>query len=257
VYKRQIHSTEFAAKVAVLDRQAPYRVVVIGGAQSAAEMLWATHQEFPKSQCTMVMRSIGLNNYESSKFTNELFYPTFVDKFHAARPEARLQVLQEMHRTNYSGLAPYLLDMLYRQMYLEQLAGQERLRMITMSEVVGARMVGGEIALTLADRKTGRRTELRCDLVLLGTGFVKQMPKLARDLAAAAGVDEIRVNRRYRLDLPPHFEATCHLQGVNEATHGIADSLLSVLAVRSGEIVADLLATRNAPELLASAPRPL
>ena len=30
------------------------------------------------------------------------------------------------------------------------------------------------------------------------------------------------------------------LQGVNEATHGIADSLLSVAAVRAGEIVGDI-----------------
>lgn len=30
-------------------------------------------------------------------------------------------------------------------------------------------------------------------------------------------------------------------QGCNEATHGISDSLLSVLAVRSGEVVNSLL----------------
>jgi L-ornithine N5-oxygenase len=37
---------------------------------------------------------------------------------------------------------------------------------------------------------------------------------------------------------------------VNEATHGIADSLLSVLAVRAEEIVRDLLGRRAAPEQL-------
>jgi L-ornithine N5-oxygenase len=253
---RVIHSTEFLARIGDLDRQAPHRVVVVGGAQSAAEMFWSMHQGFPRARCTMVMRSIGLNNYESSKFTNEMFYPSYVDKFHEARPEARLQVLQEMHRTNYSGLAPFLLDTIYRQMYVERMTGEERLRMVTMSEVVAAEMDGDEVVLTLVDRKSGRHTEERCDLVMLGTGFVKAMPKVARDLAAAAGVQQINVTRNYRMILPPSFEATCHLQGVNEATHGIADSLLSVLAVRSGEIVSDLLAARNAPQLLASARRP-
>jgi L-ornithine N5-oxygenase len=75
-----------------------------------------------------------------------------------------------------------------------------------------------------------------------------------RNLAARAGLDAITVNRSYRLNLPPHFAATCHLQGVNEATHGIADSLLSVLASRSEEIVSDLLGVRQAARLLASLP---
>jgi len=251
-----IHSTEFGGRVAELDPAAPHRFVVVGGAQSAAEMLWATHQGFPQAQCTMVMRSIGLNGYESSKFTNELFYPSFVDEFHAARPEARAQLLREMHRSNYAGLAPAMLDTLYRQMYLERLTGGERLWMITMAEIVDARLDGGEddggegeVVLTLADRKSGRRRELRCDTVLLGTGFVPRMPRMIQNLAESVGLAEATVDRAYRMRMPDTVTAGCYLQGVNEATHGIADSLLSVLAARSGEIVADLLARRGTRRL--------
>lgn len=251
---RLIHSTEFLFRIGELDPAQAHRVVVVGGAQSAAEMLWTAHQRLPRATCTMVMRSIGLNGYESSKFTNELFYPSFVDEFHDAQPEARVQLLREMHRTNYSGLAPDLLDTLYRQMYLERLAGEPRLSMITMSEIVDAQIVDGEIALTIVDRKTGQPAVLRCDVVMLGTGFVREMPKIVHDLAAAAGAGDIRVSRSYRLDLPPDVMATCHLQGVNEATHGIADSLLSVLATRSEEIVSDLLGLRQSAQLLASLP---
>jgi L-ornithine N5-monooxygenase len=247
---RVIHSTEFSTRVAELDTDAPLRVAVIGGAQSAAEMLWATYQGFPRARCTMVMRSIGLNAYETSKFTNELFYPSFIDEFHAALPEAREQLLREMHRTNYAGLAPNMLDSLYRAIYQDRLTGTERLSMVTMAEVTDARMDGGDVVLTLADRKSHRVDELRCDVVMLGTGFVRGMPRMVRDLAATAGVGEPRVSRNYRMDLPPSFTAGCYLQGVNEATHGIADSLLSVLAVRSQEIVTELLASRHDPELV-------
>jgi L-ornithine N5-oxygenase len=255
--ERLIHSTEFSARIeAALDADEPSRIVVLGGAQSAAEMLWATHRQFPKARCTMVMRSIGLNCYESSKFTNELFFSSFVDEFHAARPAAREQLLREMHRTNYSGLAPDTLDVLYRQMYLDELTGSDGLRMVTMVDVTGARMVDGEVVLTLADRKSGACRELRCDVVLLGTGFVRDMPKLVRDLAGALAVDEVSVNRSYRVDLPPTVRAGCYLQGVNESTHGIADSLLSVLATRTEEIVHDLLAHRATRALLAPVPVP-
>jgi L-ornithine N5-oxygenase len=254
--ERLIHSTEFSLRITGLPRDAEHRIVVLGGAQSAAEMLWASHQEFPNARCTMVMRSIGLNCYENSKFTNQLYYPSFVDEFHAALPEARDQLLREMHRTNYSGLAPGLLEVLYRQMYLDKLTGADRLRMTTMTEIADARMSDGEVVLTLTDRKNGGSEELRCDLVLLGTGFERAMPKTVRDLAASVSVEEISVSRSYRMNLPPTVRAGCYLQGVNEATHGIADSLLSLLAVRSEEIVRDLLAHQQSHQLVATVPVP-
>lgn len=251
-----IHSSEFAVRIDEIGADRPRRVAVIGGAQSAAEMLTAMHQTFPLAHCTMIMRSIGLQAYEASKFTNELFYPSFVDQFHAALPDAREQLLREMHRTNYSGLTPDLLESLYRRIYLDRLAGEERIEMLTMSDIVDAEMDGSEVVLTLLDRKTGGMTQHRFDVVLLGTGFATAMPRIVQDLAASAGLDEIAVNRHYRMSLPPSYSATCHLQGVNESTHGIVDSLLSVLAVRAEEIVTDLLAHRSAPQVLAlPAPR--
>lgn len=245
---RIIHSTEFRPRVAELDPGAPLRAVVVGGAQSAAEMLVATHESLPLSECTMVMRSIGLNTYESSKFTNELFYPSFVSDFHAAAPQAREQLLREMHRTNYSGLAPWMLDNLYRTMYLERLTGHQRIRMVTMAEITSAEMADGEVVLVLTDRRTRAQTSIRCDVIMLGTGFDKKMPRLVRDLAKTIGAGEIAVNRNYRMKLEPAVTAGCYLQGVNEATHGIADSLLSVLAIRAQEIVTDLLTESDSKE---------
>nr|WP_145903274.1 SidA/IucD/PvdA family monooxygenase [Kitasatospora viridis] len=244
--ERVIHSAEYSARIAGLDPAGKHRITVIGGAQSAAELLWAAHQGFPAAETTMVMRSIGLKNYESSKFTNEIYYTSFIDDFHAAPADAREQLLREMHLSNYAGLAPAMLETLYRQRYLERLAGAERLKIVTMTEITAARMAGEEIVLTLRDRKTGATSESRCDLLLLGTGFDGRMPQLVRRLAADLGLDEITVDRNYRLTMPHGADgASCYLQGVNEATHGISDSLLSVLAGRSGEIVADLLLHRG------------
>src|SRR6185369_542658 len=124
--ERVIHSTSYVQRIAELPKDVAHRVVVVGGAQSAAEMLYSVQEELPLCRPTLVTRSIGLTNYELSKFTNELYYPSFVDKFFTARPEARAQLLQEMYRTNYGGLTPSLLEALYAQTYLERLAGQER-----------------------------------------------------------------------------------------------------------------------------------
>ncbi|MCW2879838.1 MAG: lysine/ornithine N-monooxygenase [Sphaerisporangium sp.] len=245
--RRVIHSTRYLQRIAELPKGLPYRVAVVGGAQSAAEMFDAVQRDLPGCQPSMVMRSIGLKTYENSKFTNELYFPCAVDDFFAARPEARDQMLREMHVTNYSGLAPETLERLYSQLYLDRLTGKGRLRIVTMNDVTAAREDSDEVVLELTDRRTGAVEELRCDLVLLGTGFVRAMPALVQGLADALGLERVEVTRDYRLLVDGPATAACYLQGVNEATHGIADSLLSMQAVRAWDIAKDILARRAAP----------
>lgn len=250
--ERVIHSSEYSTRTADYDPSKPSRIVVVGAAQSAAEMLWETHQRMPLAQCTMVMRTVALNYYQTSPFTNELYFPSFVDEFYAASPTSRRQVLKEMRQTNYAGVTPDMLGLLYRQMYLERLTGTERLRMVSMVDITDARMDGDDVVLTLADRRTGLVDELRCDTVMLGTGFERSVPELVRRAATLIGMDEVRVSRAYRLITPPHVTAACYLQGTNEDSHGVADSLMSVLATRAGEIVNDVLVHRTSNGRLAS-----
>lgn len=242
--ERVVHSTEYLPRIAGLDKDRTYRIAVIGGAQSAAEMFDAVASDLPGCARALVMRSIAPKTYENGKFSNEYFYPSAVDEFHAARPQARAQILREMHTTNYSGLAPDLMERLYRQRYLDRLHGDGRVRVLTMTDVTAAYEDGGDAVLELTDRRTGATEELRTDLVLLGTGFVRGMPALVRGLAGALGLPSVEVTRAYRLraDGP----AACYLQGVNEATHGISDSLLSVMAVRAADVLADITDHRTA-----------
>src|SRR5262249_52965734 len=154
--------------------------------------------------------------------------PSFVDSFFEARPEGRDQILREMHRTNYSGVAAGLLEDLYGDLYLDRLAGTNRKRLVTMADITAAPGGAGGGGLELTDRRPGAVTELHRDLVFLGTGFVRQPPALVRQLGAALGLERVAVTRQYRLVVGEPADAACYLQGVNEATHGIADSLLSV-----------------------------
>ncbi|MEU3777069.1 SidA/IucD/PvdA family monooxygenase [Streptomyces sp. NPDC032472] len=242
---RVIHSAQYRSRIARVGRDEALRVVVVGGAQSAAEMFFAVHENLPRSRVTMVVRSIGLQNYQTSKFVNELFFPSFVDDFYGAAPQVRAQVLDEMRFTNYAGLAPPFLDELYMMLYRQRMLGEERSEVRAMTEVVSARMEGEEVVLDLRDRLSGKTEPLRCDLVLLGTGFDPRKPELVRDLAARLGLDEeVQVGRNYRVELGESAWGAVYLQGVNEETHGIADSLISVLANRSKDILDDLLARR-------------
>jgi L-ornithine N5-monooxygenase len=246
--ERIIHSTEYGPRIAQVAATAdwPLRAVVVGGAQSAAEVFMALHDDLPLAELTLVARSIGLQNYQTSKFVNELFFPSFVGGFYDSTPEARREILAEMRQTNYAGLAAPFLDEIYYMLYRQKLLGSRTSSVRAMTEVVGAREDGAEIVLDLRDRKSGKVEPMRCDLVLLGTGYEPHMPALMRGLAANADLENVTVSRSYRVDLGEAARGGLYLQGTNEQTHGIADSLLSVLAHRSQDIVADLLERRSA-----------
>ncbi|MGH3463916.1 MAG: lysine N(6)-hydroxylase/L-ornithine N(5)-oxygenase family protein [Kribbellaceae bacterium] len=242
---RVVHSIEYRQRVSALSGELPYRVAVIGSSQSAAEMFRALHDDLPDSDVAWLMRSIGLSSDESSKFTNELYYPSFVDEFYDARPEAREQILREMYRTNYSVVTPPMLEHLYADLYLDRLTDRTERRLVAMVDITGAREADDEVVLELTDRRTGTVTELRRDLVFLGTGFDARMPRLVRDLADSLELDQVDVTRQYRVKLEEPSTAACYLQGMNEETHGISDSLLSVLAQRAEEICRDIVAHRE------------
>src|SRR6188768_2673899 len=70
----------------------PIRPVVGSGAQSAAEMFMAVHNDLPQSLPTIMLRSIGVQNYQTSKFVNEVFFPSFVDEFYTSGAEVREQI---------------------------------------------------------------------------------------------------------------------------------------------------------------------
>ena len=242
---RVIHSTQYLPRMADLDHDLPYRVAVIGGAQSAAEVFRAIQQDLPNSDMTWVMRSIGPSAYETGRFNNELYYPSAVDDFFHARPEGQEQILREMHRTNYSGVEPDLLESLYHDFYLNRMGGYDHRRMITLTDVTAAREQDGEVVLELTDRRTGDVSALPVDLVFTGTGFVRQMPRMVGELGTRLGLAQLTVSRSYRLHTGEPSTAACYLQGLNEDTHGIADTLLSVLATRASDAVADILAHRS------------
>jgi len=247
--ERVVHSTQYRHRVAELSGALPYRVAVLGSSQSAAEMFRALRDDLPDSDIAWLMRSIGLSSDQSSKFTNEMYYPSFVDEFFDAPPHAREQILRELYRTNYSVVTPPMLEHLYADLYLDHFQQRTDRRLITMVDITAAHEAEDELVLELTDRRTGAVTELRRDVIFLGTGFDTRMPRLVRDLADDLGLDRVDVTRQYRLDLNgtggEGSSAACYLQGVNEETHGISDSLLSVLAQRSEEICRDIVAHRE------------
>ena len=54
-------------------------------------------------------------------------------------------------------------------------------------------------------------------------------------------LEDLAVNRQYRINSVPKFKPAIFLQGACESSHGLSDTLLSVTAVRTNEIAQELL----------------
>jgi L-ornithine N5-oxygenase len=111
--------------------------------------------------------------------------------------------------------------------------------------VVQAAAGDGGIELQVVDGLVGAPALRRYDAVVLATGYDRDIR--SRFLSAIDPyLDGFSVDRDYRLRTRPEFRPQIHLQGYSEASHGLSDTLLSVLAIRSQEIANSILDAQSA-----------
>lgn len=115
--------------------------------------------------------------------------------------------------------------------------------MLTRRDVARVDVGDGELRLTLHDLATDSQQELGFDAVILATGYRRNQH---HELLAGLGghLENLTPDRRYCLNLRDS-DARIYLQGCCETTHGLSDTLLSVLAVRSREVLESILEGRD------------
>ena len=100
----------------------------------------------------------------------------------------------------------------------------------------------------MRDVLTGHARAERFDALVLATGYRRDTHLALLDGLAPHLGDALaqgNVGRDYRLATPAKFKPRIYLQGCCEDSHGLSDTLLSVLAVRSDEIAASLADARR------------
>jgi L-ornithine N5-oxygenase len=223
------------------DTPAPRRFVVVGAGQSAAEVVEFLHRRFPTAEVCSVFARWGYTPSDDTPYANRIFDPDAVDVYFGA-DDAVKRMLFDYHRnTNYSVVDQDLINELYRREYQERVQGTRRLRMLNASRVVDVRPGDGTVGVDVEFLPTGERTTLAADAVVYATGY---QPTDALRLLGGAGDLAVRradgaplVARDYRLELTVPSRAGIYLQGGTEHAHGITSTLLSNIAIRSGEIV--------------------
>ncbi len=261
--ERVWHNRDLLTRVPEIAGSEPKRFAVVGAGQSAAEAVDYLHRTFPGAEVCAVFARYGYSPADDSSFANRVFDPSAVDDFYTA-PDAVKELILGYHaNTNYSVVDPELIDELYRRHYHEKVAGKERLRFCNVSRIADVVDLDDHVELAVESLIDGEREVLTADVVVYATGYRPTDPLwlLAGDLGRACARDafgRLEIRRDYRLatgrltDGAP-LAAGLYVQGATEHTHGISSTLLSNLAVRSGEIVASIAAD-GTPSVVATAP---
>jgi L-ornithine N5-oxygenase len=161
------------------------------------------------------------------------------------------QLLTDYHaNTNYSVVDVNLIEELYRRHYQERVQGVERLRLLNASQLVDARGRTDGVEVTVHHLPSGGVSTLEADALVCATGYDATPPlSLMPDLAPLLLHDadgRLQVERDYRVATRPDVLGGIYLSGATEHSHGITSSLLSMAAVRAGEILASVAARAEA-----------
>jgi L-ornithine N5-oxygenase len=265
---RTWHNLDLLSRVETLPADAdPRRFVVVGAGQSAAEVVEFLHRRFPSAEVCSVFARWGYTPSDDTPYANRIFDPDAVDVYYGA-DEAVKRMLFDYHRnTNYSVVDQDLINELYRREYQEKVQGRPRLRMLNASRVADVRPerpgdpgVDGPLSVEVEFLPDGERTVLAADAIVYATGY--RPTDACRVLGVAGSLVRRRsdgapeVGRDYRMALDTPARAGVYLQGGTEHAHGITSTLLSNIAVRTGEIVESVAAHRPGGGSAADLPGP-
>ncbi|MDT4811830.1 L-ornithine N(5)-monooxygenase [compost metagenome] len=217
----------------------PMRIAIIGGGQSAAEAFIDLNDSYPCVKVDMILRGSSLKPADDSPFVNEVFSPDFTDLVFRQPSTDRERMINEYHNTNYSVVDLDLIERIYGIFYRQKVSGQQRHAFRCLRKVEKVEASGAGIAITLRNSASGEVETHAYDAVVLATGYERQMH---RELLAPVEeyLNDYEVGRDYRVQADERFKAAVFMQGFCQASHGLSDTLLSVLPVRAEEIAASL-----------------
>jgi L-ornithine N5-oxygenase len=248
---RIFHSHDIIGTINRIRPKPGAHYIVAGCGQSAAEIIAFLHSRDPHARITSVFSRFGFMAADNSPFVNQIFDPQSVDMLYAMPQSDRDCVLQAHRATNYAAVDVDLIRTLYRSVYSDRLRGWERIHVKRLSYVLSAAESAGEVTVDVRSGVTGATEQVTADYLICATGFRPRsiLPLLSEELRSAVlrrCDGQPFFGRAYDLQFEPQVTAKVYSVGMCEPTHGLSATLLSNMAVRAGEVMADICASRLA-----------
>ena len=242
------HSSEFLEKFHNVNPYDLKSVAVVGAGQSAAEITRFLYDALPHAQISSVIPSYGYSLADDTPFANQVFDPDAVDHYYFGTARTREAFWRYHRNTNYSVVDSDVIRDLYQRSYGERVRNTRRLQFLNLTRLSEVKRAGTETRIRLHSLIDDEAQELSVDAVVCATGYDAMEPtRLLGDLGRHCLRDSagrLQVTRDYRLVTSPALTCAIYLQGGTEHSHGLAASLLSNIALRSGEIADSIIRGR-------------
>jgi len=257
---RIVHFTDYLPALDRLKDRGGGRIAVVGGSQSAVEiLLHAVDKPFVR-QTVGITRNFGFRQKDTSPFSDEVYFPDFVDLFYAASPAQKERLRRELVFTNYSSSDIDVLNQLYVHLYTDRLQGRESLSILTCQDIQGCDIGAEGIILQMRHYVNRHEHHEVVDLVVLATGFLdlgvgerrEPWPQLLRSISSLFKSDvlplELKQDYQVRFRDPDQERTPLYLNGLCESSHGMGDAgSFSLLSLRTRAIVESLCAQIKTP----------
>ena len=239
--ERVWHSSEFLYKFREWDRADLKQVAVVGAGQSAAEIVRFIYDTVPDASITAIFSSYGYSIADNTPFANSIFDPKAMDYYYYGSELAKEMIWKHHKNTNYAVVDDEVIRDLHRRVYDDEVRKIKRVNFLNLTRVSGVKLVADQARVTVRSISTDETHDLDVDVLICATGYDPMDPaRFLGELGDYCIRDELGrycVERDHRLATTPDLSCGIYLQGGTEHTHGLSSSLLSNLAVRSGEIV--------------------
>jgi len=243
--ERVFHAQQYLGRIGSIESRPGQRFVVLGGGQTAAEVILHLLGAFPHAHVTAVTRGPGFRLCDLGPFTNELYSPAGGEYFYGLQQEVRERVASDIRYSNYACIDYDVGVALYRRMYEDRILGRHHVSLLRWHEVADAAPDAGGLRLELSEVNTGELRDLEADHVVVCTGLREQrLPDLLAPIQSLLerGPDgDLDIREDYRVRTVPSVTAGLYLNGLTEWRHGLTNSTtFSLMALKADDILGDI-----------------
>lgn len=242
------HLVEYLSSIKGLSRKS--KISVLGSSQSAAEILLDLYNKGFEN-ITSIHRSFAFRLKDTSPFSDKVYFPKFVDYYHALTSQKRELLDKQVRATNYSSADRDVIDELYRCMYRSKLDNEFPIEIFNNNEIVKV----NSSCIELKEIYTDENRQVEFDLLILATGFLdigrsgkSGLPSILRPIEALFdwSGNYLNVNRdytvKYSLNNPDLDNLKIYLNGLCESSHGLGDAgSFSLVSIRAQDICKSIM----------------
>jgi L-ornithine N5-oxygenase len=249
-----VHLTQYLPAVKKLPPGA--KVAVLGASQSAVEIVLDLMGREVGS-IVGIHRSFSYRLKDTSSFSDEVYFPEFIDYYHALPPEKRALLDEQVRPTNYSSADGDVISQLYLRMYEEEIDARNRV-VIFRNHAIEKVARERDLVLNLRDIYTGSAERVHADLLVLATGFLDigrngrdGLPSLLAEVAPhfswTGSYLDVERDYRVRFSSKSGPMPDLYLNGLCESSHGLGDAgSFSLVSFRARDILTSMVQRSHA-----------